>query len=135
MMTRSITFRDLVRRIHPDVNKGIHDAGGKMRQAVQVRNQPEELYKLAIRWGVSDLQYQEPTQKPQPQPVQPPRYGWVRCYNENPRVGDHIIVFSKGNIITLAVRTTAKRVYFYLDGKRQFVHKKNVCVARWEVIG
>lgn len=50
-MTRTLTFREIVKLIHPDHNPNVEDAGGKMRTAVLYKNQPEELYKLAIRWG------------------------------------------------------------------------------------
>lgn len=51
-MRHSITFTELVRKIHPDMNPGVEDAGHKMTQAVRFRDNPEHLFRLGVRWGV-----------------------------------------------------------------------------------
>lgn len=52
MMTEQISFTDLVRMIHPDSNPEIQDAGAKMSLATKNRNNPHELFRLAVRWGL-----------------------------------------------------------------------------------
>jgi hypothetical protein len=145
-MSETITFRELVRKIHPDHNPNVQDAGDKMRQATLFRNQPEELYKLAVRWGLIagvrpefDLRWSEP-ETPRPQPQAPPRparpepsrpvYDWRAFFNEEPVEGGHVCVTTRDRTRVQVVRVTPNRVYFYIDGKRHFAHRKNVYVVR-----
>jgi hypothetical protein len=58
--TQTLTFKEMVKLIHPDHNPHVQDAGEKMRIAILNKNHPDALYKLAIQWGV----YIEPTIEP-----------------------------------------------------------------------
>ena len=147
-MSRTITFKELVKLIHPDHNPHITDAGGKMRNAVLFKDKPEELYKLGIRWGVvlgapskpktsikpaprtSGWDTGRPGRVPQPLRPRPPRYEWRAFLNETPRINDHVVITTLESIRVLVVRTTPKRVYFYHNGRRTFASTKNVYVVR-----
>lgn len=48
----TMTFTELVRKIHPDMNPDITDPGAKMTAAKQHRNNPSMLFRLAVRWGL-----------------------------------------------------------------------------------
>lgn len=51
-MTGEMTFTQLVKLIHPDVNPNVQNAGDKMREAIKNRSNVSELYKLALNWGL-----------------------------------------------------------------------------------
>lgn len=53
-MSGSINFRELVREIHPDLNPNVTDPGLKMAEAVRFKNNPEMLFRLAVRWGLRE---------------------------------------------------------------------------------
>lgn len=149
-MSNTITFRELVKKIHPDHNPHIEDAGGKMRSAVLYKNNPEELYKLAVLWGLVegakpeyDLRWvgeetpQRPS-RPRPQPRQPtygPVYDWRAFFNEEPQVGGYVCVTTRDRRRVKVERVTPKRVYFYIDGKRHFALKKNTYVVHKVRVG
>lgn len=48
----TINFRELVKKIHPDYNPSMEDAGTKMASAIKYKNDPSYLYRLAVSWGV-----------------------------------------------------------------------------------
>ena len=147
-MERTISFRELVRLIHPDINPNITNAGGKMRDAKLFRGHPEELYKLAVRWGLMGIiggsQTPQAPQAPRRpihrtterrwettnEPPRPPRYMWRQFADEEPEVNGHVYVNTLGRIRVMVVRITSKRVYFYHNGRRTFASRKNVNVAR-----
>lgn len=137
-MNREITFRELVKLIHPDYNPNITDAGGKMRTAVLYKDEPKELYKLGIRWGVVVGRISQTKITPVPRnstwdtgtSPRPPRYEWRAFLNETPRINNHVVVSTLDGARVIVVRKTPKRVYFYYNGKRTFASTKNVYVVR-----
>lgn len=48
----TITFTELVKMIHPDVNPHITNPGEKMSQVTSNRNNPSKLFELAVTWGL-----------------------------------------------------------------------------------
>jgi hypothetical protein len=46
-----ITFKELVKKIHPDLNPNIDNPGQKMAEIVAHKNNPTQLMNLAIKWG------------------------------------------------------------------------------------
>jgi hypothetical protein len=52
MTMNTLTFRELVKMIHPDINPDIEDAGAKMSQATRHRENPSFLFRLAVQWGL-----------------------------------------------------------------------------------
>lgn len=48
----NMSFTDLVKMIHPDLNPGITDAGGKMAEAVRWKTNEAMLFRLAVRWNL-----------------------------------------------------------------------------------
>jgi hypothetical protein len=158
-MSRTLSFRELVKLIHPDHNPHIIDAGGKMRDAVLFKDKPEELYKLAVRWGCvtgatrkprikpaprthnpyTDRRPNRPTEAswdtgrqrtPRPRAPRPPRYEWRAFLRERPEVNGHVCVNTLGGIRVMVVRVTPKRVYFYHNGRRTYASIKSVHVVR-----
>jgi hypothetical protein len=145
-MSQTITFREMVKMIHPDHNPSITDAGGKMRTVILYKNEPVELYKLAVRWGLLGKKRPEParprpTIRPAPRstPRQsrtwttPPRpkYDWLAYFNEEPEVEGFVCVRTLENSRVKVVRVTPKRVYFYYNGRRTFASRKNIYVVKW----
>jgi len=47
-----ITFREIVKLIHPDSNPYITNASEKMNDVMMHRNNPRALWNLAVRWGL-----------------------------------------------------------------------------------
>lgn len=66
-MMSTISYKDIVKLIHPDHNPNIDDAGGKMRDARLWRKDESILYRLGVQWGVIN-----PTPKPTPKPTPRP---------------------------------------------------------------
>jgi len=52
MTINTLTFRELVKMIHPDINPEIDDAGAKMSMATRHRDNPSFLFQLAVQWGL-----------------------------------------------------------------------------------
>ena len=48
----AMTFRELAKKIHPDLNPGITDAGKKMAEAVRWKFNESMLFRLACNWGL-----------------------------------------------------------------------------------
>lgn len=62
-MPHTITFAEIVRKIHPDLNPEIQDPGGKMVMAKRHRDNPEFLFRLAVRWGLIEGPTEDPRQE------------------------------------------------------------------------
>lgn len=46
-----MTYKELVRLVHPDLNPNITDSGTKISEIMSNKNNPTELMRLAIQWG------------------------------------------------------------------------------------
>ncbi len=51
-MSKTISFKHLVKMIHPDTNPHIEDPGDKMQEATRYLDNEEALYRLAVKWGL-----------------------------------------------------------------------------------
>lgn len=56
-------FREIVRKIHPDLNPGIDNASGKMNLCIRFKKDPKKLTQLALQWGLI------PGSTPKPKPA------------------------------------------------------------------
>lgn len=56
-----VTFRELVKKVHPDLNPNIKDAGHKMSLITKYRNDQRMLIKLASEWGFIESKYDSKT--------------------------------------------------------------------------
>ncbi len=121
-MTNTISFRDMVKRIHPDLNPTIKDASDKMTTVVRHKSNPAFLYNLAVKWGLL-------SGTPNPEAEKLYRWVWKTFYNESATIGCDVYVHTKGIRVTVE-RITAKRVYFSLYGRRTFCKKENATVIR-----
>lgn len=68
-----MNFKEIIRKIHPDVNKNIVNAGEKMRQCIYYRKDTAKLNELAIKWGLVP----DPNLKPKPKVTKPRQTGSV----------------------------------------------------------
>lgn len=50
--TKTISFFEMVKNIHPDWNPEIQNPEIKMEELTKYRDDEKELYKLAVRWGL-----------------------------------------------------------------------------------
>jgi len=50
--TKTISFFEMVKNIHPDWNPEIQNPEIKMEELARYRDDEKELYKLAVRWGL-----------------------------------------------------------------------------------
>lgn len=48
----TISYKEIVRKVHPDLNPHIQDAGAKMAEIQRNKNNPSALFSLAVRWGL-----------------------------------------------------------------------------------
>lgn len=47
-----MNYKDLIRKVHPDLNPNVHDAGAKISMIMENKHDPVELMALAISWGL-----------------------------------------------------------------------------------
>lgn len=152
MTTATISFREIVRLIHPDRNPNITDAGVKMKDAKLYRNDESALYRLAVAWGL--IKAPEETPNPRNSVIHPaprnnthrPRrdaawstersertrrernfdeYTQFRRRNNIFQPGDRVFVTTKSAYVDVA-RVTNTRVYFMYNNKMTFAAKRNV---------
>lgn len=50
----TITYKEIVRKVHPDLNPHVEDAGAKMAEIQKHKNSPSVLFSLAAKWGLVD---------------------------------------------------------------------------------
>lgn len=60
-----MNYKELIRLVHPDLNPNVVDAGVKISQIMSNKNNPHELLRLAINWGLvnSNDSYSNPKPK------------------------------------------------------------------------
>jgi len=47
-----MNYKELIRLVHPDLNPTVKDPGVKISQIMSNKNNPSELMRLAIQWGL-----------------------------------------------------------------------------------
>lgn len=52
MKQKKLTFKEIAKLIHPDLNPNIKEASEKMTKAVQYSDNEIVLYRLATKWGL-----------------------------------------------------------------------------------
>ena len=116
----TISFKEIVKKIHPDLNPNIEDASEKMTTVLTYRNHPKHLYLLAVKWGL--LSNNTQTVK---------KYEWVWKLFEGHvvHVNDRIYLYKKGFQV-IVEKITPKRYYFTINGKRTFCLKKNAVLVK-----
>jgi hypothetical protein len=128
----TISFREIVKLIHPDHNPNITDAGSKMSDVMKYRSDEGMLYRLGVHWGVIQRP-EQPTPRPsvnrrneRPRPT--PRvdeYTEFRRRNRIFQPGDVVFVRTKRTRVVVE-RVSENRVYFRFNGKKSWAMKKNV---------
>ena len=48
----TISYKEIVRKVHPDLNPHIEDSGAKMAEIQKHKNNPSILFQLAVKWGI-----------------------------------------------------------------------------------
>jgi curved DNA-binding protein CbpA len=133
MEIKTITFKEIVKLIHPDINPDVKESARKLQQIMVWRNNPRMLYRLAEEWdiltddakirsydsvtwfsGRAQEQTETTEQTTEPETV-----------DDVIRVGDVISVSTKNGARFTVTKITAKRYYFNCDGKTSFCSKKN----------
>ena len=116
----TISFRKLVKLIHPDVAK-IDNASEKMTIAVTFKEHPEILYRKGVEWGVikSETKFKYVN-----------NWVWKEFLNSTPRLNRYIHVKTRPGIKVMVVKITPKRVYFYINGKKTWCKKENAIVVK-----
>jgi hypothetical protein len=152
MMTDTISFRDIVKLIHPDVNPTIENASIKMTDAVKFRSNEGMLYQLGVLWGVitrnveddttpretwgermarqqSEKLAREAEVKKEREAKERREYTRFRQANRIFQPGDRIYVRTRRCNVVIT-KVTSTRVYFTFNGKNTFAAKKNVRFTR-----
>jgi hypothetical protein len=133
MMANKISFRELVKLVHPDVNPGITDAGTKMRDIKLYRDNEQMLHRLGVMWGVIRVAVapQQPRthtprqEAPRPDMRNASEYHEFRKRNRIFQPGDVVFCRTKRSWVAIT-KVTANRVYFTFNGKESYADKKNV---------
>jgi curved DNA-binding protein CbpA len=143
MEIKTITFREIVKLIHPDINPDVKEPANKLQRILLWRDNPRMLYRLAEKWGILtddtkirsydsitwfsgkiDITQDEPDVREEPVNQD------ESDVQEQPgdteiSVGDVISVSTKDGVRFTVTKITAKRYYFNCDGKTSFCSKKN----------
>ncbi len=120
IMEKSISFRELVKKIHPDTNPTIVDAGGKMRIAVLYKKDQSLLYEYGVKWGVIG--------KPS-KPTKPtkPVYNRTRPDNGNTFHPGDLVYIKTRKCYSTVTRVTSKSVFFKdYNGTERWVSFRSV---------
>ncbi len=51
MSNTQISYPELIKMVHPDINPNVQDVGDKIATIKRHRDNPDFLYKLAVKWG------------------------------------------------------------------------------------
>lgn len=138
-MMSTISFKEIVKLVHPDHNPNIVDAGAKMALVVANRCNEVMLHNLGVQWGVIKATTAHQTQKTHARPTQPPprprsedkknadidAYTMFRRANRIFQPGDVVYCRTKGCTVVIT-KVTDTRVYFIFNGKESYSAKKNV---------
>ncbi|KXB08922.1 hypothetical protein AKJ59_00195 [candidate division MSBL1 archaeon SCGC-AAA385M02] len=118
-----MNFREAVKRVHPDINPDMVDAGDKMRVLTTHKNEPRKIYMWMRKWGLVGITNSE---------KQEPLYNWfkVNTLTANSMYNGAAIVRHKNGTFYKVYKTTKKRAYFMgnSDG-RKFCHVNSVTDA------
>ncbi|MDY0215235.1 MAG: hypothetical protein RBS24_06980 [Bacilli bacterium] len=116
----AIHYKDLIKKVHPDLNPNVHDAGTKVSQIMANKNNPSELMRLAIQWGLIKGEAPKPKDNP---------YDWaIFAYHNHKYFKPGMRVkFSTSNGETYAwfVKSGRGRVFF-TDKKGVFTINKSL---------
>jgi len=125
MKIGEVTFKEIVKLVHPDINPGIEDPSGKMSQIMLYRNEPATLYRLSVDWGLIHVDNGKIITGYNKKHTSRIKYRRKRRHkSSNIEVGSRILVKTKG-IVATVIRITPKRYYFSVNGKVSFCLKKN----------
>jgi curved DNA-binding protein CbpA len=143
MEIKTITFREIVKLIHPDINPDVKEPANKLQQIMVWRDNPRMLYRLAEEWDIltDDAEIQSYDSitwfsgkinitQDEPDVREEPVNQDESDVQEQPgdteiSVGDVISVSTKNGARFTVTKITAKRYYFNCDGKTSFCSKKN----------
>jgi len=137
-MMATISFKEIVKLVHPDHNPDIVDAGTKMRLVIANRRNETMLHSLGVQWGVIKVATtrQAPRTHTNTHTVPPRRenpwntsstdaYTVFRRKHRIFQPGDVVYCRTKGCSVILT-RVSETRVYFKFNGKETYAAKKNV---------
>jgi len=107
-----ISFREAIRRVHPDTNKDVVDAGDKVRTIMMFKNEPSKMFLCLKKWGLL------PDQSNSEQ--KPFRTRMERVYITGLRPnhfynGSVTVLHKSKSGLFRVLKTTGKRVYFTAD--------------------
>jgi len=109
----TISFREAIKLVHPDINKNVIDASYKITTIKVYRNDEKYLYTLLSKWG--DLKTKNSNFK---------TFKNTKNYSTTIRINSEIFVKTKG-IVVKVVKITRKRYYFINNGVMSFCNKSN----------
>ena len=93
--TATLSFREIVRLIHPDSNPGVDNAGEMMAIAKRHRKDQSFLYELAVHWGIV-----KPTKEVKDEYTPPPPQKEVSAPSKEPNetVVSEVVADAKSKI-------------------------------------
>jgi len=133
-MMATISFKEIVKLVHPDHNPNIVDAGTKMRLVIANRRNETMLHSLGVQWGVIKVAVTPQSPRthawnaPPRQEAPKPNVDAYTIFRRKHRIfqaGDIVFCRTKGRSVKLT-KVTTTRVYFNIDGKETYAAKKNV---------
>jgi len=110
-----MNFREAVKKIHPDINPDIKDAGNKMRTLVINKNDPEKIYLWMKKWGLVAVSNTEQKKE------SGFKFEWisVSTLRANHFYDGNAIIRHKNGKVYSILKTSNKRAYFVNPTERK----------------
>lgn len=131
-MMSTISFREIVKLIHPDTNPNITEPGLKMVQVKENRGNERALYNLGVQWGVIQAPRASTastaSNTASTASVDTTDYEEFRRRNGIYQAGDLVWVTTKRSWVRVT-RISGDKVFFQFNGKKSWAKKTNVTFA------
>lgn len=85
-----ISFREIVKLVHPDTNPHVTDPSSKMSEVIKWKDNPAKLFELAVKWKLIETPQKE--QKLKKKRKYPLAVGYWVIYTKKGKTGYGIIV-------------------------------------------
>jgi len=133
-MTNTISYREIAKLIHPDLNPDIDDPAEKLRKIKVFRKNDTMLFKFGVEWGIIEpvikVKRTVKIRKVVSNIINPSNLWSSKNYVPNPvnktiHRGDRIYIKTL-DIHSICVKVSPKRIYFRKsDGKVTFCKRSN----------
>jgi len=129
-MEQVINFSEAIRRVHPDSNKNITDAGDKVKTIMMYKNDPQRMFIALRKWNLLPSRFNNTTFKTEPKL----KYTIItRLESNTDYTGKNVYVSIRGGMFFFKIKkTTKKRVYFEPNAYNRKFCNVNSVMSAWK---